>query len=136
MARAPKKDVTKPAPKAADKTEKPKAAASKPAAAKKTAAPKAPAAAQAAAAAKKPAAATAAKTAAKPAPAAPKKVAAPKKAAAAKPSAKKAEVSPEARYRMIQDAAYYIAEKHGFTGDNHAFWLQAEQEIDARLAGK
>jgi hypothetical protein len=94
--------------------------------------------------AKKPAAPKAAKpaaTAGKKA-AAPKKPAAPKAAAAAKapakPRARKASkpaVSPEARYRMIQDAAYFIAEKHGFTGDNHAFWLQAEHEIDAKLAG-
>ena len=110
MARAPKKEVTKTEPQAAAETAKPKAAAKKPAAAK---------------------------------PAAPKKAAAAKKApAAAQPAAKprgsrakKPAVSPEQRYRMIQDAAYYIAEKHGFTGDNHAFWLQAEQEIDAKLAG-
>ena len=115
MARAPKKEVTKTEPQAAAETAKPKAATKKPAA-------------------KKPAAAK---------PAAPKKAAVPKKApAAAQPAAKprgsrakKPAVSPEQRYRMIQDAAYYIAEKHGFTGDNHAFWLQAEQEIDAKLAG-
>ena len=97
-----------------------------------------------AAPAKKPAAPKAAKPAA-PAEkraAAPKKPTAPKTAGAAKapskpraPKASKAAVSPEARYRMIQDAAYFIAEKHGFTGDNHAFWLQAEHEIDAKLAG-
>lgn len=112
MARAPKKEVTKTEPQVAAETAKPKAAAKKPAAAK---------------------------------PAAPKQAAAPKKApAAAKPAAKprggarakKSGVSPEQRYRMIQDAAYYIAERHGFTGDNHAFWLQAEQEIDAKLAGQ
>jgi hypothetical protein len=95
--------------------------------------------------AKKPAAPKAAKpatTTGKKA-AAPKKPAEPKKpAAAAKAPAKtrtrkasKPAVTPEERYRMIQDAAYYIAEKHGFTGDNHGFWLQAEQEIDAKLAG-
>jgi hypothetical protein len=91
--------------------------------------------------AKKPAAPKAAKPAAtaEKKPAAAKKPTAPKAAKApAKPRARKASkaaVSPEARYRMIQDAAYFIAEKHGFTGDNHAFWLQAEQEIDAKLAG-
>ncbi len=113
MARAPKKDMTKAEPQAAVETAKPKAAAKK--------------------------------AAAKPAAAAPRKTAAPKKAPAAtsapaKPRggarAKKPAVSPEERYRMVQDAAYYIAEKHGFTGDNHAFWLQAEQEIDAKLAAK
>ena len=89
---------------------------------------------QAAAETTKPKAAAKKPAAAKPVAAAPKKAAAPK--APAKPRAKKAAVSPEERYRMIQDAAYYIAEKHGFTGDNHAFWLQAEQEIDAKLAAK
>nr|WP_296747814.1 DUF2934 domain-containing protein [Thioalkalivibrio sp.] len=52
---------------------------------------------------------------------------------------KKAEVpavTPEQRYRMIQDAAYFIAERNGFVGDNHAYWLQAEQAIDAELAGR
>jgi hypothetical protein len=107
MAKAPKKEVTKAEPLAAADTAKPKAEAKK--------------------------------AAAKPAAAAPKKAPAATKAPA-KPRggarAKKPAVSPEERYRMVQDAAYYIAEKHGFTGDNHAFWLQAEQEIDAKLAAK
>jgi hypothetical protein len=79
-------------------------------------------------------------------PAAPKK-AAPRKApvkgaagSAAKPRQKAAvpadAVSPEQRYRMIQDAAYFIAERNGFVGDNHAYWLEAEQAIDAELAGR
>lgn len=101
---------------------------------KKPSPPKKPVAAKA----PKPAAAAAGKGAA-----APKKPAAPKKSAPvakapAKPRARRASpasVSPEARYRMVQDAAYFIAEKHGFTGDNHAYWLQAEHEIDAKLAG-
>ena len=76
-------------------------------------------------------------------PAVAKKAAAPKAAAAKKPAAKvaapkavvskKPEVSPEERYRMIQDAAYYIAERHGFNGDSAYFWSLAESEIDARL---
>lgn len=39
------------------------------------------------------------------------------------------------RYRMIERAAYFIAERHGFTG-NSAFddWIQAEREIDAQIA--
>ncbi len=101
---------------------------------KKPSPPKKPVAAKA----PKPAAASAAKGTP-----APKKPAAPKKSAAvakapARTRARKAStasVSPEVRYRMIQDAAYFIAEKHGFTGDNHAYWLQAEHEIDAKLAG-
>jgi len=121
MAKEPKKKVTKPV------------AASEAAPTKKPApARKAPAAKSA-----KPAGTSAKKPAAKPA--APRKTAATAKAPAASRTRKAAAptaVSPEQRYRMIQDAAYYIAERHGFTGDNHAFWLQAEQEIDSRLAAK
>ena len=81
--------------------------------AKKAAAPKA-------AAAKKPAA--------KAAPA-PKAVPAPKAA----PAAKKPVLSPEQRYKMVQDAAYFIAERHGFSGDSAYFWSLAEAEINAKL---
>ena len=67
----------------------------------------------------------------KPAPA--KKPAAPQKEApvAAKPAP--APISPEARYKMIQDAAYFIAERHGFQGDSAYFWSLAEAEIKAQL---
>ncbi len=78
--------------------------------AKKAAAPKA-------AAAKKPAA--------KAAPVAP--------VAKAAPAAKKPALSPEQRYQMIQDAAYFIAERHGFSGDSAYFWSLAEAEINAKL---
>lgn len=40
-------------------------------------------------------------------------------------------LSPEAVYKMIQDAAYFIAEKDGFTGDPHAYWTAAEAQIAA-----
>jgi hypothetical protein len=76
-----------------------------------------------------------------------KKVAAPRKSPApkavgspraqSKPGASEAAkttVTPEQRYRMIQEAAYFIAEKHGFAGDTLGFWVQAEQEIDATLS--
>ena len=66
------------------------------------------------------------KPAAKPAPAAPKAAPAPK------PAAKPA-VSPEERYKMVQDAAYFIAERHGFNGDSAYFWTLAEAEIAAQL---
>ena len=74
-----------------------------------------------------------------------KKAAAPKAAAAKKPAAKAAPVakaapaakkpvlSPEQRYQMIQDAAYFIAERHGFNGDSAYFWSLAEAEINAKL---
>jgi hypothetical protein len=47
---------------------------------------------------------------------------------AAKTSTK---LSPEAVYKMIQDAAYFIAEKDGFAGDPHAYWSAAEAQIAA-----
>ena len=73
----------------------------------------------------------------------PAKKAAPKAVAAKKPAAKaapKAAVapktpapSPEQRYKMIEEAAYYIAERHGFSGDSAYFWSLAEAEINAKL---
>ena len=72
-----------------------------------------------------PKAAAAKKPAAKAAPAAP--------VAKAAPAAKKPELSPEQRYQMIQDAAYFIAERHGFSGDSAYFWSLAEAEINAKL---
>jgi hypothetical protein len=44
--------------------------------------------------------------------------------------------SPEERRRMIEEAAYFRAERHGFTGGNAAEdWLAAEREI-AELLGE
>ncbi len=44
------------------------------------------------------------------------------------------EISPEQRWRMVAEAAYYIAEKRGFVGgDPGADWFQAEQQVDAFL---
>jgi hypothetical protein len=34
---------------------------------------------------------------------------------------------------MVQDAAYFIAERHGFNGDSAYFWTLAEAEIAAQL---
>ncbi|WMJ10127.1 DUF2934 domain-containing protein [Nitrosomonas sp. sh817] len=43
-------------------------------------------------------------------------------------------VSPEERYRMIAEAAYYRAEKRGFAGgDTAEDWREAEAEIDRIL---
>ncbi|MGZ0080535.1 DUF2934 domain-containing protein [Methylomonas sp. ZR1] len=43
-------------------------------------------------------------------------------------------VTPEERYRMIAEAAYYRAEKHGFAGGDMAEdWREAEAEIDCLL---
>jgi hypothetical protein len=43
------------------------------------------------------------------------------------------EVSSEARWQMIAEAAYHKAEKRGFMGDPVDDWLAAEAEIDAAL---
>ena len=60
-----------------------------------------------------------------------KKPAAPKKA----PAAKKVKAAPgaEERYRMIEVAAYFIAERHGFAGDPKEFWAEAEAQINRML---
>lgn len=55
------------------------------------------------------------------------------KAAAPKPVSKKPALNPEQRYKMIEEAAYYIAERHGFNGDSAYFWSLAEAEINAKL---
>lgn len=98
-----------------------------------------------AAPAKKPAAAktTAKKTATAKAPAAKKaavkKVAVAKKPAAKKPAApraKKGSPTPEERYRMVQEAAYFIAEKDAFSGCSTDYWITAEAQIELMLKGK
>jgi hypothetical protein len=44
------------------------------------------------------------------------------------------QVSPELRQHMIRDAAYFRAERRGFTeGDPSRDWLEAELEIDRML---
>lgn len=76
-----------------------------------------------------------------PAPAANKKVtvkkAPVKKTATAgtKPAAKKtaAKPTPEERYRMVQIAAYFIAERNGFGGCATDHWATAEIEIASLL---
>lgn len=57
--------------------------------------------------------------------------AAPAKAA---PTATAKTISAQDRYHMIDEAAYYRAEKNGFQVDPHANWIAAEKEIDALLA--
>ena len=63
-----------------------------------------------------------------------KKPAAPKakKTAAKKPAAKKA-VSAEERYRMVAEAAYYLALKKGPESDPLQNWVEAEAQIAAEL---
>lgn len=58
---------------------------------------------------------------------------APAKATTSKPRATKKALkpalSPEQRYLMVQEAAYYIAEKDGFSGNPAEYWAQAEAQI-------
>ncbi|MGE5027642.1 MAG: DUF2934 domain-containing protein [Betaproteobacteria bacterium] len=86
------------------------------------------------AAAKKPAAAKAA--ASKKTVAAEPKKAAPKKTAAKSATPAKIHVSPEQRYCMIAEAAYYHAERRGFQGDPVKDWVAAEKEIEVLLSKK
>ena len=44
--------------------------------------------------------------------------------------------TPEERYRMVEMAAYFIAEKHGFHGRSDAHWATAEKEIAEKLGEK
>ena len=67
---------------------------------------------------------------------APKKAAAPKKPVAKSATTAKSKITPEQRYRMVAEAAYYHAERHGFTGDQVQDWIAAEAEIAALLSKK
>jgi Protein of unknown function (DUF2934) len=58
-----------------------------------------------------------------------KKTATPKKTSKA---AKTAEISPSERYKMIEVAAYYIAEKNNFSGNAAEYWVMAEREISLK----
>ncbi|MEX2354039.1 MAG: DUF2934 domain-containing protein [Gammaproteobacteria bacterium] len=45
----------------------------------------------------------------------------------------KPSLSAEQRFRMIQENAYYHAEKASFTGDSTEHWLTAEREFRERF---
>lgn len=97
--------------------------------AKKAAAPKKTAASKEAVAVKKAPAAKKA-SASKDSAAAPAKKPARSKAAPAQSNV----VSLDERHHLIEVAAYYIAERQGFTGDAEQHWLEASQQIDAMIA--
>jgi len=59
-----------------------------------------------------------------------------KKAAVKKSIKKNNGISGFERYKMIEVAAYYIAEKNGFEGHAADYWIAAEKEIDKKLAKK
>lgn len=114
-------------------TKTPAKAAVKPAAEAAVKATVAPAKAGAKAAAKAATKAATKEVAAGPVETATKKTAAPAKVGAKK---KTANISPEQRNNYVQIAAYYVAERHGFTsGREAADWAEAEAEIDRLLGG-
>ncbi|HEX9593115.1 MAG TPA: DUF2934 domain-containing protein [bacterium] len=64
-----------------------------------------------------------------------KNVATAEKKSAASPAKKsKATLTPEQRFRLVQEAAYYIAQKDGFRGDPCGYWLAAEAQVAKDLA--
>jgi hypothetical protein len=64
-----------------------------------------------------------------------KAVAAKKPAAAKKNDAPKHKISPEERYRMVEVAAYFLAERNAFGGSPVEYWTAAEVQI-AKLLKK
>lgn len=75
---------------------------------------------------------TTTKAAAKPKAAATKKASTAKTTAAKKPAARKTKATTadlEQHYKMIEVAAYYIAEKDGFAGNPVDYWIAAELQI-------
>lgn len=86
-------------------------------------------------AAKKPAAKTAAKSPAKSASKTTTKAKTGTKTTRTR-KATSAAVTAEERYRMIAEAAYYIAESNGFdNARNMEYWLEAEAQVDKGLSG-
>jgi hypothetical protein len=78
----------------------------------------------------------ASKTTKKPAaakPAAEKKAPVKKAAAPRKTTAKARKIGAEERYRMIEVAAYYLAENNGFQGNTLDYWVAAEAQVDGML---
>jgi hypothetical protein len=84
-------------------------------------------------------------TAKKNAPKTPIKKATPKKPAVKKTAAAKTtttktsttkarKISAEERYKMIEVAAYYIAEHNHFQGNAIDFWIAAEHEVAQKIA--
>jgi len=64
------------------------------------------------------------------------KAAAPKKPAAKRATVAKSTVTPEQRFCMVAEAAYFHAERHGFLGNPVQDWIAAEAEIAALLSKK
>jgi hypothetical protein len=81
------------------------------------------------------------KTTAKPSTTAVKKTETTSKAKTVTPAGTKApakakgikKIGAEQRYKMVEMAAYYIAERNGFEGSPSDYWIQAEVQIEALL---
>ncbi len=58
-----------------------------------------------------------------------------RKATGSKSPLRMAEITPADRHQMVQMAAYFIAERHGFGGNPALHWADAEREIAAKLGG-
>ena len=58
------------------------------------------------------------------------------KKATSKNSTKARSIGAEERYKMIEIAAYYIAEKNGFKGSSIDYWIAAEAEITDKIGKK
>jgi hypothetical protein len=56
-----------------------------------------------------------------------------KKASAKKTAPERPGLSPEQRYRRIEQAAYFLAESDGFQGDPVSYWIEAEKQLAAEL---
>lgn len=47
---------------------------------------------------------------------------------------RKRRISAEEHYQMVQTAAYFRAQRDGFSGDARQYWIEAEKEVDSMLA--
>ncbi len=66
---------------------------------------------------------------------APKAAAAPSRAKAGAVRVTLPKPTPAQRHRMIEQAAYFLAEKNSFSGQSMEYWVAAEAQIDAMLSG-
>ncbi|HYG31677.1 MAG TPA: DUF2934 domain-containing protein [Methylophilaceae bacterium] len=62
-----------------------------------------------------------------------KKTTSRKSAASAAGGAGKIRMGAEERYRMVEVAAYYLAERNNFAGNPVEYWTQAEAQISSLL---
>ncbi|MCB5189534.1 DUF2934 domain-containing protein [Methylobacillus arboreus] len=52
----------------------------------------------------------------------------------AKTTDKVSQISPEERYRMVEVAAYFLAERNSFAGNPVEYWTAAEAQISKLLS--